>query len=478
MMKQIFGVLGAIAFFFTPNSCLAPALTITAPGRYTVGWNVPYDAGSGESLISIESNNVILDLEEYTLDQTNSTTNVSGIKIGNGFSNITITNGRIRNVTGAGILITPSSAHSEKITIEDIVFENCGLAGLSIEGVGGFSTQNLIVRNCTFLDCARDPSATDIVRISGESPTIESLLITQRPTTTPLSGARNSLRIDTTHNGLFSGIRIAGIQTTGNLVGIHTNTLTAVKNSLFQNIVITDLISTTSNATGMITSGCQNTTFNRCMVNDLIGSSAIGISCENQQSPNLFLGCSIASLVGNSRSIGFFLDTVESALFLDCVSNQITTTGTNGISDGFVFDTTNRCHGIRCLATNGTGTGTGSQAIGFRFIAASNNSLTNCASINNSGVAGGIGYILCPLCTECRIMDCMAYNNGITSTNNSGFEVDASGSGTNIFLRNAALRNGTTAANQFRNFATTQRTTITRTGTNSTAQPWTNIAVT
>lgn len=478
-MKHIFLVLSAVTFFGITDICYAPALTISAPGRYTIGWNVPYDAASGESLISIESNNVVLDLEQYTLDQTNSTTNVSGISIGNGFSNITITNGRIRNVTGNGIIITPTITNSEKITIENIVFENCGLAGLTIQGSGGFSTQNLVVRNCTFLDCGRNSAATDIARVSGDGATLDTILIIQRPTTSILGGSRNALKIDGTQNSVFKAIRIAGIQSTGALVGVDAGTSSGIQSCLFQDISITDLRSTSGNTTGMIVSGCQNSLFSRCIINNCIGNTCIGIGCSNQSNPNLFIGCSTASLIGSTAAAGISLDTVENALLLDCVSNRITTTSTNGISDGFFFIGATRCHGIRCLATNGNGTGSGSQAIGFRFVSASNSSLTNCAAINNSGIAGGIGYILCPLCSESRIMDCVAYNNGITSSNNSGFEVDATtGSGTNIFLRNAALRNGTNSNNQFRNFATTQRTTISRTGTNSTAQPWTNVAVT
>jgi hypothetical protein len=477
MKRVITSLLCSIALLVSLH-CIAPALTISAPGTYTVGWNVPYAPVAGEPIILIESSNVLLDLEGYTLDQINSETGVAGISIGNGFSNIVIKNGRIRNVTDCGLVITPTATFSEKISIENIFFENCGSEGIAIIPSGGFTTQNLSIEGCTFLDCARSSTSTAMLRISGSAPTVHDIKIFQRPTATPFPGSRTALYIENIRNGIFSDIRISGIRTAEDIIGIDTAGASGVEASLFEGIVISDLYTTSGNTTGISASACKNSAFNNCFITSSTGLINTGIILANQPQSNLFIGCLTEDLYGTTTARGFSIAGTQNAVFVDCVANRIGTSGASGTTDGFFLSTAIRCHALRCLATNGIAVGTNSQTAGFRIAGASTCSLSECLAVANNGIALGTGYVLTSSCIECSLMDCKAYSNGNTATIGSGFEVEVSGTGTNVFLRNAALRNGPTAGNQFRNFLATQRTTLARTGTNSTAQPWTNVAVT
>lgn len=140
-------------------------VTIDAPGSYILVKDIVSD-DVDENGITIATDNVTIDLGGHTLDGSNNTNFVHGIRTGSTETrkNITIRNGKVNNWKSAGVGLFGS----ENCRVENIIAINNGSEGI-------FAGLNSIVKNCTAVDNVQEGIQVDenstvvncIVRSSG-----------------------------------------------------------------------------------------------------------------------------------------------------------------------------------------------------------------------------------------------------------------------------------------------------------------------
>jgi hypothetical protein len=122
--------------------------TISSSGTYILTKSTSFVGGSGQ-IININSDDVILDLAGQSI--TNDTTaNINGIEIQSGKSNITIKDGVIRGITGAGIVV---GAGCKNVKIKNVTVDNCDKGGIDFQGTAGNSVSDCELINTGAINC-------------------------------------------------------------------------------------------------------------------------------------------------------------------------------------------------------------------------------------------------------------------------------------------------------------------------------------
>ena len=155
---------------------VARTVVIDKPGKYCLGENIKFEGEEvGQVAIRIVADNVKLDLCCNVLQQVNTTTDVTGIVIGDGdvHKNITITNGSILKFTGRGIGAFNSEAANgksfEDLTFTDLTILECGTtasfvfaSGIDLGSNGSENLwdpavtaayKNVIIERCNVNEC-------------------------------------------------------------------------------------------------------------------------------------------------------------------------------------------------------------------------------------------------------------------------------------------------------------------------------------
>lgn len=104
---------------------------ITCPGTYRFCGNLVFSPkASGKTAITVDADNVHIDMNKRSLTQGNQTLRTIGISVLTGHENITITNGAIKNFTELGLMVEGGVS---RLKLGDVHRVN-------ITGCGGFST--------------------------------------------------------------------------------------------------------------------------------------------------------------------------------------------------------------------------------------------------------------------------------------------------------------------------------------------------
>jgi hypothetical protein len=162
----------------------ASLVTISQPGSYYLTHNLTVSTGDG---IDINTNDVTLDLNGFTISSTAASATGTGILLNNGWSDITIGNGHIRGVgtnNGSGVFsgggfaygIKTSGAVPENVLVSRISVFGCRFDGLSLSGqnstvveactvrtVGGYGILASTIKSCSAFDCGNTAIAGDEV---------------------------------------------------------------------------------------------------------------------------------------------------------------------------------------------------------------------------------------------------------------------------------------------------------------------------
>lgn len=149
-------------------------VVISQPGSYYLTGNLTVSTGDG---IDINTNDVTLDLNGFTIRSTAASATGTGILLGNGWNDITIGNGHIRGngtnnasgVFGGGGFtygIKTSGAVPENVLVSRISVSGCQFDGISLSGqnstvvetctvqmVGGYGIAASTVKSCWAYDC-------------------------------------------------------------------------------------------------------------------------------------------------------------------------------------------------------------------------------------------------------------------------------------------------------------------------------------
>lgn len=124
-----------------------PLYKISSPGMYILTDNIVANpTNDNTAIISIESDNVILDLGFYTIQQSLSNVRtITGIKVAPDVSDVAITNGVVRTINGTGILIDEGV---ENLHIKNIKVCDCNLMGVELRSVNTFSISDITITHC------------------------------------------------------------------------------------------------------------------------------------------------------------------------------------------------------------------------------------------------------------------------------------------------------------------------------------------
>jgi len=141
--------LGCLGTEITADDIGTTGYTITEPGRYILSGNVDFSPTGAATAITIDSDNVTLDLCNMTLRQANAPTayTVNGVAINASRKNIAIQNGTIRTMEGDGILVGDGAVN---ISLEDLFLIDEEDDGIDCVGtVTGLMVNRVLATACS-----------------------------------------------------------------------------------------------------------------------------------------------------------------------------------------------------------------------------------------------------------------------------------------------------------------------------------------
>lgn len=460
--KIFYSLVAVVALFLSTHSCVAPALTLNQPGHYTLGEDITFSPIAADSIISIESSDVTLDLGGWSIIQGNATAGVNGISIAEGLERVSVMNGTIRNVTGIGIVINNLVTPQKNLIIREILFDGCQSRGISSTNVLPLlPIQKIRIENCSFTECLLPATGDSIIFLSATRSVFKNIYIANQSVAI---GNKTLFNAGVTLSSIDS-ILVERFIATGSLIGFNSNNIAAslIKNSSFFLLSgsTTTVFNVLSNNNMYINCIAQSTdAINNCSFFSVAGTD-----------PDIFIGCVSNGMVSSSGIInGFDFANASNQTLIDCIIERASASAGNCTPYRFVNCV--NCQLIRCYAFNNRATGATSDMSGFSLDTCTGCLLRDCIAANNAAGQTARGYFF-NAGTENNIDNNAAYRNTGT-TASVGFTV---GSATNSFLRNIALRNGVVLANQFAGFAATQRNVQNINATNSLTQAWTNVGL-
>lgn len=432
----------SVLIWITAYSIQCTDYSITQTGIYVLGDNLASTPLGAGNIVNITSSDVVLDLNNEVIFQTNAVASVDAIVVNAGLTNVTIKNGTIRQVTGQGIVINSSCSN---IRLQNVTLENCGLRGINFAGA---AAPNQIIDSfidgCTVRNCANG-AAGDFG------------LWLQQVSKTKITNC--------VFDGIGSGSTVAGTV----VVAIEADNCASLN---FDTIQIAGCISPV--VTGVRLNPASNCAFTNCLFMQSSGNTATGVfgfRLSGASVANVFQNCTV--LNNTNVSVGFNPDnsTAANNLFLGC--NVLGNTGTTLPFIGFSLQATGML--LDCnSAANSTTSGT---CFGYQLNAANNGLLLRCVGNNNTSTATvAVGLNIIGASATWVINLCQFSNNlGNVAANSFGVRI-VSGV-TNLFTQNVAFNNRTTAANQLNGVPAGSQTAANSTTLATPTVPWTNMQI-
>jgi hypothetical protein len=473
LINDIFRHSWAALALFIALPCCAPALILDQPGHYTLGEDIIFSPGVADSIISIQANDVTLDLGGWSVIQGNATANVDGITIAPGLQRVTVTNGRIRNITGRGIFVN-TSTQPDLLEFSHLEFENCQTQGISFEGTS--SASRCTISDCNFTNCLLPAGGSTILRLVCVSSVIRNITVNTKPGGGLASGIRNLITIVALVNCIIENIHFSSFSSTDAL-RIFSVTGLIIEANIFRNISCNGCVSIGSTFTffdqpsGTGLTGCLFS--NITLTNFILNSNTVTFfNINGATSENLFIGCAVEQAIASTgQAFGFRFTSCTNQILIDCIASGIRASAGN--CTPFSLTSCTNCDLIRCYSLNNTTNGGGSSIAGFLIDTSIGCLLRDCIASTNTASAGLCRGFFFVGGSDHLVDNNAAYRN-TGSTVAVGF---TQGSATNAFLRNVAIRNGTTLANQFAAFAVKQNNVQNINSTNSLTQAWTNVGL-
>lgn len=416
---------------------------INSPGTYKLNNDIIYTpTAHNDAAILISSNDVLLDMQGYHISQSTITyTGLDAIVVSPNVSAITIVNGTIQNITGRGIVVNQGCS---RIVIDHLFTSSCDRRGIEIAGEAANPVSIFDIKNINISGCCRGPY--------GDYP-----LYIRHASNVRITDCRISQNGISSHD--ISGIRIENC-TTSRFEDIRVNTsvggtvikgfdLSNVGDSFFLTCVSRNNNPSNTNGSAVgfdFQTTCTDNFLVNCFAfastatttNTTCAGFKLGAGCDN----NVITNCKATQNTAHGACYGFSSVSNSGNSFIDCLA--INNKSLNGIARGYCINgCTNNIH-IRCIAHG-----------------------------NNSTNSIGIGMDY-DGCTECFNQESfLTKNQGSSNANSFGMRLqNDSNSG---FVKNIAMRNGTTAGNQLNGLGITQKNDQALNAINGVGQPWTNI---
>jgi hypothetical protein len=331
--------------------------TITGSNTYyCLAQSVTFNTGSA---ITINANNVTLDLNGHVIDGGRNTTN--GITLGNGVRNVIIKNGTIQNIGGTtagsnGSAITDAAVITtqlQNITIKDMNFNNNSQSMISMQkNFASLDVNELLIENC-------HANSSGGIAILGGAIVVQGCEINfLLKSSMTLSYAIELIAITSSRYCLVEDCILTGSFTTGAgmaLVG-HRNAI--VRNCIMEGSLVGGSLVAGVQGVAIAIQECKNATISDCIAQSgiVVTSGTAGFLVDLLDGNRAVIERCVASQYALGflvRSFGF----VDSLRFTDCVAE-------NNREAGFLYATFTNLPPVsnisfkRCCATaNGIGFG-------------------------------------------------------------------------------------------------------------------------
>ncbi len=421
---------------------LVETFSINSPGSFYLVEDIGYEgrnsatSAGGACSIYINSDNVVIDLGNYTLYNNTSTVTGSaqkGIDIASGKRNIVIRNGNINGFQDSGIY---ARSNCDDVRLQNLTITQCSKQGVYLDGTADTSptSQNMIT-NCVIEDSA-------IGRTTGTS-----------------SDPARGLFLNNCFNILVSNCSL-------NRSDVGSNDQVAY---------------------GVLISSSTNVIFNNCEASGNRGSGiSYGFHIYNQSQACSFINCTANGNWGTSESgigFGFSAQYVHGCLWENCTANanEGSTIGYGFSWLGAKYNKITKCSSFYNKGnskSNSNGGGARSfnsqdgeaniweyceaigsqvsstsfpiaQCLGFNLVNETNSLIQGCTSRNHnisSNDSWGIGINL-QNCTRCTIDNCSITGNKSATTNHGlGLRDTNTGSSTTLITRSFFFNNGDTTS--------------------------------
>jgi len=315
---------------------ITETFTINSGGYYTLPQNYIFNPiADNVAAIFIDADDVIFNLNGKAIRQKddNNRTGITGIYIGKGHRNIIIRNGAIHGFSGCGI---KADDDSHLLDLFDLTIFRCSTKGLCVDGlstgtgISGITVGNLLV--------------SEIQNVTGEE-----------------------------------------------LIGVSLSHATEV---VFENCIVSNLLSSTSDATGYKFTSCEGGLYRSMVSTGLTaGGSAIGYKFDDCLSM-IFID-SVAgrntstSSDSEAKSVGWWIRDSSDLFFDGCSAYSNVATFT---CIGFYLENSSLERLLACQAFTNQSQMT--NGIGFYASGGANNVFEDCDAAANNGELHGIGFKL------------------------------------------------------------------------------------
>ena len=298
------------------------------------------------AIIYIDASNTILDLggKTLSLSSTSHTSNIIGIKIAPGRTNVTIFNG---GIIGYSSLTVPETSYP----ISSI---NRLVIGIDADGNGNIQLQDLLISECASFGIAI--SNTNDIKVKNVSTQSIGGVVS---TLSPLCGAQFSscrscfitdsvfdytnsvyedgnnvygLRLNACGNVTISNVSTSSNQAfgSGNVYGLSLLNSTGCR--IDQVHAVNNLVSNddapSQISAGIILDGSTGNTLKNCITNSQLNNGANILTCTTygvritaSSNSNNFIGCISSDNVGGASSEGFSLNASSYNIFEKCIAN-------------------------------------------------------------------------------------------------------------------------------------------------------------
>jgi hypothetical protein len=447
---------GVVYLLSTAVHLYAVELTISAPGIYTLEYDLFVPAPAPDTIIVINSSNVTLDLGGRRIALSTGVAVLNGILINPNLTDVTIKNGTVGPLTGQGITV---SAGCSRITIENVKCLETALQAINITGifaVGG-SITDIVVQDLFIEDCGFN------LTVSGQGAMQFAVC--------------NSLTIQNVH--------MVNLQNTTALidfVGLSTVFCTAV---LMRNISVKSGVVQGRfigiNATVLQGARIESCSFTNNVGGGFVGflaNSSTGLTLENYLAEGNFANAPAPGFVSD----GIRLESTSQATIKNCLvsANRVRTTlGGGEAFSGYEFLQSSTISIEHCTAT--ANVGEQNQCNGF-FVTgpcASLNFIGCQSSFNSSpgGNAAGFAFVGDSAVYGCTFLDCYATGNaGNGLASSAGYIINpgaTTGNRSNLLIKNQSFSNN--GGTSYVGVGLGSQQIVAASNTNGLTIPWTNV---
>ena len=387
MKKGIIHIIlcGLVGFSASVVRAVSIAQVIDFPGYYQFGDMEGAPTDANDYVISVESNDVIIDFQGAVISQQagNEVSGFSGVRVAPNFSNVCIKNIAVRGLTGKGMLVEEGCTD---VMVEHLTINDCDAGGIVFVGTTADPIKRGVINECLVSSC------------TGEN------------------------------GGPAYGCRL-----------IECDNVT-VQDSTFLNNDGT----TVASGFGISMEWCEACKLLDCQANDN-GGNTLGVGINLFQSKwTLVSDCKILNTLARAggsedRAVGLLVDQSTNNVIL----NSITHHNNNLVSKSYGFEAKGGSGNVfkGCFAENNVG-GTSSAGFALRDTE-TRSSVYNCESRRNDGGASGVGYgIYLESAQNCDVLFNKVFDNaGATGVGLKDTVLDT----TNLIAGNVSFSNATLA---------------------------------